>query len=33
MRIELMKNNIGETLFMMIIDIIVRHENITLILG
>jgi hypothetical protein len=33
MRIELMKYNIGETLFMMIVDIIVRHENITLILA
>jgi len=33
MQIELMKHNTGETLFMMIVDIIVSHENITLILA
>ena len=33
MRIELMKYNIGDTLFMKIVDIIVSHENITLILA
>jgi hypothetical protein len=33
MRIELMRYNTEETLFMMVVDIIVRHENITLILA
>src|SRR5229473_3381796 len=31
-RIELMKYRVGETLFLMLVDIIVNHKNITLIL-
>ena len=30
MQIELMKHNTGETLFSMVVDIIVRHPNVTL---
>jgi hypothetical protein len=33
MRTKLMRYNIGDTLFMMVVDIIVKHENITLILA
>lgn len=33
MRIELMKHNIGDTLSLIVVDIIVSHENITLILA
>jgi hypothetical protein len=32
-RVELMQHDLGDTLFLIVVDIIVRHENITLILA